>query len=228
MSAEEVEEVLDGARMELAAGLVALAGGWPAVVGLAGMAPDVQDVDAVLPETLYEFFAEELYGGLDPSVRTGLELLATMPFVDRELVVTLMGAERAELVVGEALALGLLDERDDRLVLHALAEEFLVRRGRAETQVEAAEAFPTAWAYYTSQKEPDAAFDLAHRLGVPSDIDRLLIDTMDELPEQRPAPDARDVGEPGRSPGRRDARSPRRPGRDRAPPRTAPDRAGAC
>ena len=181
MSAEEVEEVLDGARMELAAGLVALAGGWPAVVGLAGMAPEVQDVDAVLPETLYEFFAEELCGGLEPSVRTGLELLATMPFVDRELVVTLMGAERAELVVGQALALGLLDERDDRLVLHALVEEFLVRRGRAETQVEAAEAFPTAWAYYTSQKEPDAAFDLAHRLGVPSDIDRLLIDTMDEL-----------------------------------------------
>ena len=104
-----------------------------------------------------------------------------MPFVDHELVVTLMGAERAELVVGTALALGLLDERDDRLVLHALVEEFLVRRARAETQVEAAEAFPTAWAYYTAQKEPDAAFDLAHRLGVPSDIDRLLIDTMDEL-----------------------------------------------
>ena len=181
MSAEEVEEVLDGARTELASGLVALAGGWPAVVGLAGMAPDVQDVDAVLPETLYEFFADEIYRGLDPGVRTGLALLATMPFVDHELVVTLMGAERAELVVGTALALGLLDERDDRLVLHALVEEFLVRRARAETQVEAAEAFPAAWAYYTAQKEPDAAFDLAHRLGVPSDIDRLLIDTMDEL-----------------------------------------------
>jgi DNA-binding NarL/FixJ family response regulator len=181
MSADEVEAVLEGGRSELASGLVALADGWPAVVGLAGMTPEVQDVDAVSPEALYERFADELCAGLDPRVRTGLELLATMPFVDRELVVTLLGAERADLVVGEALALGLLDEREGRLVLHPLFEEFLVRRGRAETRVEAAEAFPTAWAYYTAQKEPDAAFDLAHRLGVPSDIDRMLIDTMDEL-----------------------------------------------
>ena len=47
--------------------------------------------------------------------------------------------------------------------------------------MEAVEAFPTAWAYYTAQKEPDAAFDLAQRLGVPSDVDRLLIESMDEL-----------------------------------------------
>ncbi len=181
MNVAEVEEILEGARTELASRLVALAGGWPAVVGLAGMAVDVRGVDAVLPETLYESFAAELYRGLDPSVRTGLELLATMPFVDRELVVSLIGAERAERVVGTSLSLGVLDERDDRLVLHPLFEEFLVRRARAETHVEAAEAFPTAWAYYTELKEPDAAFDLAHRLGVPADVDRLLIDTMDEL-----------------------------------------------
>jgi DNA-binding CsgD family transcriptional regulator len=104
-----------------------------------------------------------------------------MPFVDRELVESLLGAERAELVVGEALALGILGERDDRLVFHPLVEEFLLKRTRAETRIEAEEAFPTVWDYYTAQKEPDAAFDLAHRLGVPSDIDRLLIDSMDEL-----------------------------------------------
>ena len=69
MSADEVEEILEGARTELTSGLVALAGGWPAVVGLAGMAPDVQDIDAVLPETLYEFFADALYRSLDPNVR---------------------------------------------------------------------------------------------------------------------------------------------------------------
>ena len=58
MSLEEVEQVLEGGPTELASGLVALAGGWPAVVGLAGMTPDVKDVDAVLPETLYESFAD--------------------------------------------------------------------------------------------------------------------------------------------------------------------------
>ena len=39
MSADEAELVLDGARIETL-GLVALAGGWPAVVGLAAMVPD--------------------------------------------------------------------------------------------------------------------------------------------------------------------------------------------
>ena len=181
MTSDEVEEVLEGGRTELASGLVALAGGWPAVVGLAGMAPQARDVDAVLPETLYEFFAEEIYDGLEPRLRKDLELLATMPLVDRELVVTLIGPERARQTVDEALALGILDERDDRLELHPLVESFFEKRARAETRAEAVEAFPTAWAYYTAQKEPDAAFDLAHELGVPSDVDRLLIESMDEL-----------------------------------------------
>ena len=75
-------------------------------------------------------------------VRTGLELLATMPLVDRELVVTLIGAERAELVVGTALALG-TPRRAGRPPRAAPARrEFLVRRARAETQVEAARGLP--------------------------------------------------------------------------------------
>ncbi len=106
MGADEIEEILQGARTELTSGLVALAGGWPAVVGLAGMAPDAPDTDADLPETLYEFFADELYRGLDPTVQTGLAILAAMPLVDRELAETILGPERAEQVCHEALAPG--------------------------------------------------------------------------------------------------------------------------
>src|SRR5262245_54503754 len=43
MTADEVAEVLEGGRTELTSGLVALAGGWPAVVGLAGMALDAPE-----------------------------------------------------------------------------------------------------------------------------------------------------------------------------------------
>ena len=181
MCADEIEEILEGGRADLTPGLVALAEGWPIVVGLAGMVPDVESIDAVLPETLLESFADALYRGLDPVVRTSLELLAAMPLVDRELAVTLLGAERAEEVVGAALGLGLLDERDGRLELHPLVETFLENRAVTETRVKATEAFSTAWAYYTARKQPDAAFDLAHELGVPSDIDRSLIESIDDL-----------------------------------------------
>ena len=181
MSADEIEEILEGGMTELTPALVSLAEGWPAVVGLAGMLPDVESVDAVLPETLLEFFAEALYRALDPTIRTSLELLAAMPLVDRELTTTLFGAERAEQVVSEALGLGILDERDGRLELHPLVETFLERRAMAETRVKASEAYSTAWAYYTARKQPDAAFDLAHELGVPADINRSLIESIDEL-----------------------------------------------
>ena len=166
---------------ELASGLVALAGGWPAVVGPPVMAPQARDVDAVLPETLYDFFAEEIYDGLEPRLRKDLRAARDDAARRSRAVVTLLGPERGQQTVDEALALGIFDERDDRLELHPLVESFFEKRARAETRAEAVEAFPTAWAYYTAQKEPDAAFDLAHELGVPSDVDRLLIESMDEL-----------------------------------------------
>ena len=55
------------------------------------------DTDADLPETLYDFFADEAYRGLDPTVQTGLAILASMPLVDHELART-TGPERAERV----------------------------------------------------------------------------------------------------------------------------------
>ena len=53
MAIDEAEQVLDGARSELTSGLVSLAGGWPAVVGLAGMTPDapVTAADRPRPST---------------------------------------------------------------------------------------------------------------------------------------------------------------------------------
>ena len=49
------------------------------------MAADTPVTDADLPETLYEYFADELWGALDPTIRAGLATLAAMPLIDREL-----------------------------------------------------------------------------------------------------------------------------------------------
>ena len=69
MTTEEAGEVLEGGRVDLSSGLLSLADGWPAVIGLAGMAPDVTEIDADMPETLYAFFAEEVYRGARPARR---------------------------------------------------------------------------------------------------------------------------------------------------------------
>src|SRR6188474_1020543 len=106
--------------------------GWPAVVGLAGMVPDAGVDDSESPDSLYELFADEIYRGLDPGLRTGLAILAAMPHVDRELAAAIFGAEQAERICDDALGLGLMDARDGRLELHPLAAAFFGSRGQTD------------------------------------------------------------------------------------------------
>ena len=179
MGAEEIEEVLEGARTELTAGLLALAGGWPAVVGLAGMAPDAPYPDADRPETLYEFFAEELYRGLDPTVQTGLAVLAAMPLVDRELAETILGPERAARVCDEALSLGILEEREDRLELHPLVRSFFEAHESLEMSALPA-ATGEALTLYRRRREWDSAFELVREHDLHADFAGLVLEAVDE------------------------------------------------
>ena len=106
MSEDEVEEMLAGVHDGISSGLLALAGGWPAVIGLASLTTTDTPLPAdglELPEQLYEFFADEVYRALEPESRIGLGLLATAPSLDRELAAELLGADRAERVCAEAL-----------------------------------------------------------------------------------------------------------------------------
>jgi DNA-binding CsgD family transcriptional regulator len=181
MTADEVEEVLDGGPIELAPGLVALAGGWAAVVGLAGMVTTTKELDADQPDALYQHFADALYEGLEPTVRAGLTCLAALPLVNFELAQTILGSECAKVVCGQAISLGILDERDGRLELHPLLRTFFHRRAHPEMRAGGFGPFLDAWAYYQDRHELDAAFELAETLGEPGDIERLIIESMDEL-----------------------------------------------
>jgi DNA-binding NarL/FixJ family response regulator len=179
LSADEAELVLDGARVETL-GLVALTGGWPAVVGLAAMVPDAGVDDSRTPETLYELFADEIYRGLDPTMRTGLAILAAMPLVDRELAATILGEEAAGRTCDEALALGLMDERDGRLELHPLAEAFFGSRGRAEATRDAHRVLASALHLYRERREWDPAFELIRRFEIDAELANLMLEAMDD------------------------------------------------
>ena len=180
MSTEEVETLLSGTQTDLSAGLVALAGGWPAVVGLAAMAADTPVTDADLPETLSEYFADELWGALDPTIRAGLATLAAMPLIDRELAVALLGAEQAARVCDEALALGILDERDARLELHPLVERFLERRGGKASERGQRRAAADALRLYRARRDWDPAFDLVRRYELESELVDLMLEAIEE------------------------------------------------
>ena len=72
MSEDEVDDLLAGAHEGMSSGLLALAGGWPAVVSLASLTTSeapLPEEGLDIPERLYEFFAEEVYRSLDRESR---------------------------------------------------------------------------------------------------------------------------------------------------------------
>src|SRR5262249_27339087 len=107
-------------------GLVALADGWPAVIGLASLTSgEIQIADGVVPEALYDFFAEELYRETDDQFRADICSLALAPTISAQLSTTLFGA-RSRSVLREAERKGFLTRQDKQHELHPLLRQFLL------------------------------------------------------------------------------------------------------
>ena len=182
MTNDEAADVLEGSHDELASGLVALTGGWPAVIGVAAMTQDAGVPEAELPESLYDFFAEELYRSLDPAMRGALAILAEMPLIDRELAAAVLSDERAAIVCDEALRLGLFDERDRYLDFHPLLRSYFERRAgwvstARERSVLTARLRRITGAEGSSMPRSTSPKESEHLV----DVDRLVAESMGEL-----------------------------------------------
>lgn len=180
MDNEEAAEVLVDWSAPSASGLVALANGWPAVIGLAGVSSAEIDTEDPVPESLYRFFAEEVFEALGAEVREGLALLAIAPVVDRELAETLLG-DRAEAICAAAIEVGILVTRDDRLELHPLARAFLEER--TATANPDRDSVALCLRHYESRRDWDAAFELVTRHGPDHELPRVVESALDDLLE---------------------------------------------
>src|SRR5205823_171256 len=93
MTHEEALAVLADGHDEMP-GLISLADGWPAVIGLAALLPSpVPQSQSEVPETLHEYFAEELYQGLPETLRWNLTQLSLAPIVDERIARALFSSE---------------------------------------------------------------------------------------------------------------------------------------
>ena len=182
MDNTEAADVLVGRSARSASGLVLLANGWPAVIGLASVSSAEIDegVDQV-PESLYRFFADEVFGSLGAEVRQGLTTLAVAPLLDHELATSLLGSDAADLVCSAALDVGLLVEREQRLDLHPLARAFLEERSEQLGLTPAEDAAATCLDMYRTRREWDAAFDAIVRSGATGELEDLMRRALDEL-----------------------------------------------
>ena len=129
MDHDEAASVLAHRKDAPAAGLVALAEGWPAVIGLAALTDEIGLPEGGLPDTLYEYFAEELYQAASTEVQQGLCKLALAPSLGEGIAEFLLAGEAAE-IISEGVRLGFLTPRSGNLELHPLLRTFLDAKTR--------------------------------------------------------------------------------------------------
>jgi DNA-binding NarL/FixJ family response regulator len=184
MDTTEAAEVLAQSSRS-PSGLVALANGWPAVIALAAVSSAELEADVEVPESLYRFFAEEVFDSLGESVREGLATLAVSPVLDRELAAELLGDDRAEEVCFAALDVGILEERDEHLELHPLARSFLEEWSAPQPgePERVAAAAATCLRRFEARRDWDAAFDVIARRGPSTELEGLIGLALDELLE---------------------------------------------
>ncbi len=181
MDAQEASEVLAGRSPPSASGLVAVANGWPAVIGLAGVSNAELEDSEQLPESLYRFFAEEVFASLDDEVKAGLATLAVAPVLDRDLATVLLGQESADIVCAGALDVGILVERGGFLELHPLARSFLEDRCAQLGFAPESGSVATCVEHYWRRRDWDAAFDVIARNRLGDELEPLVLEALDEL-----------------------------------------------
>jgi DNA-binding CsgD family transcriptional regulator/tetratricopeptide (TPR) repeat protein len=182
MDSSEAAEVLSGRSRESASGLVALANGWPAVIGLASVSSaEITRETEQVPESLYRYFAEEVFSALGEVVQAGLTILAAAPILDRELAGRLLGAEQSETVCAAALDVGVLVERAAQLQLHPLARSFLEERSGQLGLCASEETIVGCLDHYWEHRDWDAAFETISRHGPFIRLEALLKAALDEL-----------------------------------------------
>ena len=141
MNTEEANAVMASRGTE-ASGLVALADGWPAVIGLAALAPRAVALEEGFPEELHDYFAEELFASLPIETQEGLCRLALVPVVTHAAAEALVGPS-AEHVIEEAKEAGVFAvQRAQELTFHPLLRTFLFQKLRDSGQASLQTAVP--------------------------------------------------------------------------------------
>ncbi len=125
MNEDEARHVLRSVRGSRAREVLALADGWPALIGLAALADESELPEERVPEAMVAYFAEELYRAAPVEVQQGLPRLSLASSISAEIAESLLGA-RAEEIVEEGLRLGFVTRTSrGRFDLHPLLRSFL-------------------------------------------------------------------------------------------------------
>ncbi len=129
MTAEEAARVLEGRSTEAVRALVRQAEGWPAVIGLAALSADLAFPEERASESLYRYFAEEVFRAEPPAVQRVMLTAAVPSAITVRLADEVLGLEEPEPLLVKLRDEDLLHEiPGGELVFHPLIHDFLRRR----------------------------------------------------------------------------------------------------
>jgi LuxR family transcriptional regulator, maltose regulon positive regulatory protein len=180
MTHEEAAEALAHTHDELP-GLVALAEGWPAVIGLAALLPHPLQGDTLdVPETLHEYFAEELYQTEREESRWHAAQLSISSVINDAVAKALFGS-RSTSVLEEAYRSGFLVKANDAYDMHPLLRQFLrtkLREFEPDDVRRTAQLIANA---YADNSLWDEAASVAEEFGLIDLTLRVLADALDPI-----------------------------------------------
>jgi ATP/maltotriose-dependent transcriptional regulator MalT len=160
MDAREAGEVLQRRSEAVAPGLVALADGWPAVIGMAALTDDAIAPEETIDDALYEFFAQELFNTIDPATQEVLCRVAVMPTITRAATDALLPKESSGRL-RRAEQLGLLSRASLDWQMHPLLRKFLLMKYAEHAAEELRATAVSVFEFGVAERDWDAAFSVA-------------------------------------------------------------------
>jgi LuxR family maltose regulon positive regulatory protein len=156
------------------ADLVAVSGGWPAVIGLAAHSADPLATVGELPTTLYEYLADELYHLASPKLQRALHALATAADIETGLLHHILG-RGADKIARAAIDAGFLQPPSDgSFELHPLLRTFLLRKARQSGEEQTRRSALQVADYYLHTQNWDSAFETIQQFALRERLDALL------------------------------------------------------
>jgi ATP/maltotriose-dependent transcriptional regulator MalT len=184
MNDTEAAAVLQAVDPSAAQDFMALAAGWPAIIGLASYArgPLAGSHGELLPE-LHDFIAEELFASLAGDAREKLAQLSLLPSISLDRAKQLLGVE-GERVVNEGLRVGFFaDERSGVLAMHPLLREFLGRKILELPETHRRRLVCEVVRQLMAERKWDEAFEVVRQFEMPQALGELVEASLYELLE---------------------------------------------
>jgi LuxR family maltose regulon positive regulatory protein len=175
MTDDEAGRILEGRSTEAVRALVRQADGWPAVIGLASLAADLEFPAEKVSESLFRYFAEEVLRREPPEIQRFMMLASLALSIDARLSEEVLEFPNPRPILERLRREDLLHRtRDGALRFHPLLREFLSKRLETDHPEAFVSQARALIADARSNSRWDEAFELALRIDDPGEAAQIV------------------------------------------------------